>query len=627
MSLNPGLERTAALPSKAPALLQGFPPTGARGAPPLSEYGIIGNNRTAVLVHSSGSLDWASFPNFDSPPLFSRLLDHRGGYFRVSPLGTRLPAVASYEEGTNILVHSFPLETGAVVTLLDFCPEVDSDRVVMSEVHRRVSVAHGSAVIRAEFAPRFGYTRAVPEVSAGPDGVLATSAEGSASLTCDPRVKIESSPGLAVLTASIEPGDAYWFIMSHGSEVVTPLRAYSPARRLQQTRQYWRSWSSSSTYLGRWSEAVDRSSLVLKLLFYRPSGGMVAAPTTSLPECIGGPRNWDYRFCWVRDAALAVRSLFRLGYTKEAVAFVYWLLEILDRDKTGLHVLYSLDGTYPPQERLLEDWEGYSGSRPVRVGNAARDHTQHDVIGYVLDVADLLDSHGGVITVDLWRQLRHLVNHAASVWPEPDRGIWEVRCEPRHYVYSKAMCWFALDRGIDLGERLGFVAPFADWKATKDAIKKDVLQRGLCADGRGLGWYYGAPGPDASLLRIPALGLLDPEHPVMEATCKRIEAELLEGPFLARYRSSDGLPGEEGFFLPCSFWLVEYYASLGRKQEARDLMDSILRMTPSLGLLPEEMDRQGHCLGNFPQAFSHLALILAATTLEGSSIAKSPKAH
>jgi alpha,alpha-trehalase len=594
-----------------------FPSATNFSANPLQEHGLIGNNRTAALVHASGSVEWASFPDFDSPPIFSHLLDPSGGYFRVGPTPGRPVGRIGYVPGTNILETRFELPGGAEVTLTDFCPEVGSDRIFMSEIHRRVIGRHRRVEVALEFAPRFGYGRVVPELQLHDDGVLASSPQGSASVSWARGLSPTAADGVARATFSLEPGEERWFVVGSGSEVVTPLKAYEAPRRLERTRRYWQAWGERSTYGGRWQEEVRRSALLLKLLFYRPTGAMVAAPTTSLPECPGGPRNWDYRYCWVRDSALAVRSLFHLGYTEEAASFVYWLLDLLDRDATSLRVLYTVHGGSPEPERELPDWAGYAGSGPVRVGNAACDHVQHDVLGYVLEVADLLHAQGGAITVDLWRQLRRMVNQACRVWREPDRGIWEVRSEPRHYVYSKAMCWFALDRGIALGERLGFVAPYDEWRQGRAAIREEVLSRGRLPDGQGLAWYYGASGPDASLLRLPFLGFLRADEPVMTATLARIETELREGPFVARYRLPDGLPPGEGFFLPCSYWLAQLYVQMGRREEAIEIIEELRRRTPPLGLLSEEMDPRGNFLGNYPQAFSHLALILAATSMEG----------
>ena len=586
----------------------------ARGYPDLEDYGVIGNNRTAVLVGLEGSVDFAGFPRFDSPPTFLALLDReKGGHFF---LGVETPGVTtrlSYEPGTNVLEHTFQAPDGSEAVLLDFCPEVGSGHILMSEIHRRISVRRGTLSFRLSFQPRFGYAREVPTFQVDRYGALARAPAGSASLATYRPLRIEG--GGVEGSFSLSAGQEEWFVFAHGSEVVTPLEAFQPAQRLESTLQYWRAWSGRSTYHGRWRSAVERSSLLLKLLFYRPTGAMVAAPTTSLPEDPGGVRNWDYRFTWIRDTALAVRSLFRLGFEEEAVDFIYWLLTLIVRDRDRLRVLYDVEGRSPPPEIELTHLEGYRGSRPIRVGNAAHEQVQHDMFGNVLDVANLLEIHGGVVSVDLWRELRHLVNRVVEIWDRPDRGIWEVRGPPRHFVYSKAMCWVALDRAISLGGRLGMVADYATWERTREAVKESVLTQGLTSDGKAFAWYYGAEGVDASLLRLPVVGFISAQDPRMQETVRRVESELVHGPLVYRYKLDDGLPGTEGTFLPCAFWRVEYYTLRGDLQRARTLLEELLSRSGPLGLLPEEMSPDGKFLGNFPQALSHLALLLATTRL------------
>jgi GH15 family glucan-1,4-alpha-glucosidase len=580
----------------------------------LEDYGVIGNNRTAALVSREGSVDFAGFPRFDSPPTFLSLLDReKGGRFLLGAAGSGITTRLSYEPGTNVLEHTFHAPDGSEAVLLDFCPEVGSGHILMSEIHRRLSVLRGTFSFRLSFQPRFGYAREVPQFEVNRYGVLARSPAGSASLSTYRPLRVEGN-GVEG-SFSLSAGQEEWFVFAHGSEVVTPLEAFQPAQRLESTLQYWRAWSGQATYHGRWRSAVERSSLLLKLLFYRPTGAMVAAPTTSMPEDPGGVRNWDYRFTWIRDTALAVRSLFRLGYEEEAVDFIYWLLTLLVRDRDQLRVLYDVEGRHPPPEIELTHLEGYRGSRPIRVGNAAHEQVQHDMFGNVLDVANLLEIHGGVVSVDLWRELRHLVNRVVGIWEQPDRGIWEVRGPPRHFVYSKAMCWVALDRAISLGSRLGMVADYETWERTREAIRQSVLTRGLTSDGKAFAWYYGAEGVDASLLRLPVIGFIPAQDPRMEETVRRAEADLVRGPLVYRYKLDDGLPGTEGTFLPCAFWLVEYYTLRGELERARRLLEELLSRSGPLGLLPEEMTEDGHFLGNFPQAFSHLAFLLAATRL------------
>ncbi|HTW76863.1 MAG TPA: glycoside hydrolase family 15 protein [Thermoplasmata archaeon] len=583
---------------------------------PIESYGLIGNNRTALLVSPRGSIDWAAFPRFDSPTVFAALLDpRRGGYFSIDLASGRGSVRRHYVPGTTVLVTELADRSGSIA-LEDFCPEIDSDRVLMSEVHRRLLVREGAPKVAITFAPRFAYGAATPSLRRSEHGILARGAGGSIGLSFDPDERIELAGDHARGELALQPGEERWFVLSAGAEEVTPLGSFHAVRRRRETERLWRAWARRMRYEGRWRPEVERSALTLKTLFYRPSGAMVAAPTTSLPEAIGGRRNWDYRFCWVRDTVLAVRALFDLGYTEEATDFVYWLLDILEHEEVHLKVLYAVDGGAPPTERTVPSLHGYRGSRPVRVGNAARDQVQHDLYGGVLAVADLLEQHGGVVSLDLWWQLRRLVEYAARVWSEPDHGIWEVRGPPRHYVYSKAMSWAALDRGIDLGERLGYPAPFDRWRRTRAAIAEDVLARGRTARGGALAWYYGANGPDASLLRLPILGFLAADDPVMVRTADAIEESLVDEPFVRRYRLADGLAGGEGYFLPCAFWRVAYYARRGERGRARRIFERLLARAGPLGLYGEEIDAKGRHLGNFPQAFTHLALITAATELD-----------
>jgi glucoamylase len=586
---------------------------------PIQNYGVIGNNRTAVLVSPDGSIDWAPFPQFNSAPVFLALLDpRRGGFFSIRPADRDFTHQAAYKPGTNVLVHRFRTRHGGELELTDFCPEVDSDRILMSEVHRFASVKGRPVEVDVRFAPRFDYGRLVPEIHATEQGIWAGAGGQTATLSTLRPLSIDPRGPGAFGRFTLQSGDEEYFVFSAGSDVVTPLPAYRSAQRLRQTVKYWRTWTAQSNYRGRWRGAVERSALVLKLLFYRPTGAMVAAPTTSLPERLGGIRNWDYRFTWVRDTAFAIRSLFRLGYTEEASEFVYWLLSILERDTSGVRIFYSVDGGPTPPEQMIEELAGYRNSRPVRIGNAAHEQDQHDIFGNIVAVVDLLERNGGIISADLWRQVRSIVQRAANEWREPDNGIWEVRMPRQHYVYSKAMCWMALTRGADLGERLGFVGPFEEWRKQAQEIRKDVIDHGRTPDGKSLAWYYGSVGPDASLLRLAQIGFLAADDPLMIGTVHRIESELAEGPLLYRYLLNDGLPPGEGFFLACSFWRVEYHTLRGSLDLARKLLHGLLNRVGPLGLFGEEIDPSGDHLGNYPQALTHLALLSATTALDAA---------
>jgi alpha,alpha-trehalase len=584
---------------------------------PIQSYGVIGNNRTALLVSPEGSIDWAPFPQFDSMPVFFGLLDsRRGGAFALRPTDPIVEARSAYRAGTNVLARRFRTRNGGEVRFVDFCPESDSDALLMSEIHRQVSVTRGTVGIEVIYAPRFDYGRHATELQPTRHGVFASDRKEVATLSTHQKLKIDPSRRGAFARFSMRTGEKECFVFCHGADAVHPVEAFESSRRLAQTTRYWRSWSALSTYRGRWRSAVHRSALVLRLMAYRPTGAMVAAPTTSLPEWIGGERNWDYRFAWIRDTALALRAFSRLGYSREATRFTYWLLSALEHDGSRLRVFYTVDGRPPPVERVLHRLAGYRNSRPVRIGNAAHDQSQHDVFQGIVTIVELLERHGEIVPADLWTQVRKIVQRAADTWRRADNGIWEIRKPLRHYVYSKATSWSALTRGADLGERLGFDGPFDEWRQQASEIREDVLTRGLTSDGASLGWHYGSIGPDASLLRLVELGFLGPGDPLMRSTARRIESDLAHGPFLYRYLENDGHPPNEGFFLACSFWRIEYLTVAGELSRARKLLEGILDHAGPHGLFAEEIAPDGNHLGNFPQALSHLALISAATALD-----------
>ncbi|MGC2035961.1 MAG: glycoside hydrolase family 15 protein [Thermoplasmata archaeon] len=585
---------------------------------PIQTYGVIGNNRTAILVSPEGSIDWAPFPQFDSPPIFFGLLDAgRGGLFALRPSDPIQEDRWSYQAGTNVLTRRVRTRDGGEARFVDFCPETEADLLLISEVHRRVCVTRGTVGIEVRYAPRFDYGRQPTELRRTPHGLLASGTSEIVTLSTDRRLGIDLRHRGAFGRFSLRAGEEEWFVLSQGADRVHPVRAFDPDRRLHQTLGYWRSWSKASTYAGRWRGPVERSALTLRLLTFRPTGAMVAAPTTSLPERLGGPRNWDYRFTWIRDTALALRAFFRLGYSREAVRFIYWLLSILDRDRSRLKIFYSVDGRPPPPERILRGLAGYRRSRPVRVGNAAHDQSQHDAAANIVSIVELLEQNGEIVSADLWKQVRRILQRAAQEWSSPDNGIWEIRGRPRHYVYSKAAAWSALVRGADLGERLRFDGPFDEWRRQARAIREDVLEHGRIADGSGsLAWYYGSAGPDASLFRLAELGFLAPDDPIMKVTARRIEADLAQGPFVYRYHGDGGPLRKEGFFLACSFWRIEYLTRAGDLGRARKLLEGILEHAGTLGLFAEEIGPTGDHLGNYPQALTHLALVSAVTELD-----------
>ena len=580
----------------------------------IEDYALIGDCESAALVGRDGSIDWLCWPRFDSGACFAALLGSaRNGHWSLAPTAPILRTTRRYREGTLVLETDFETAEGTV-TVVDFMPIRDAT----PDLRRHVIGRQGCVEMRSELVLRFEYGRVVPWVTRADSGALRAVA-GPDKVLLHSTVEQRGEDLKTVANFRLEAGKTAHFVLSHGpSHLADPL-ANSPERALAETESFWRDWSSRCSYRGQFGEAVLRSLITLKALTYAPTGGLVAAPTTSLPECIGGERNWDYRYCWLRDATLTLLALLDAGYYEEAGAWRDWLLRAVAGSPDQIQIMYGLGG-----ERRLKEWEiewlaGYEGSKPVRIGNDAASQLQLDVYGEVLDALYQARRAGIAPSPAGWALEVALVEHLEKVWQQPDRGIWETRGSLRHFTHSKVMAWVAFDRAIRSAEEFGLRGPITRWRDTRARIHSDVCQHGY---DRQLGAFvqsYGSKILDASLLLLPLVGFLPPHDARVKSTLAAIERWLTIDGFTLRYqteRAMDGLPPGEGVFLACSFWFADNLLLQGRTADAERLFSRLLALRNDVGLLAEEYDpgarRQ---LGNFPQALSHLALVGTALNL------------
>jgi GH15 family glucan-1,4-alpha-glucosidase len=578
----------------------------------IEDYAVIGDLMTAALVSRDGCVDWLCVPRFDSTACFARLLgDEDNGYWSLCPVSEVTATRRRYREDTLVLETEMDTAEGTV-RIVDFMPV----RQQHADVVRVVEGVRGRVPMRMDLVVRFEYGRTVPWARKLDDGALAYVAGPDALYLHTPvRTRGEGLTTVAEFTA--EPGEQTPFVLVWALSHEPAPKPCDPLRALAETEAYWRDWSAGSRYEGRWSGEVHRSLLTLKALTYQPTGGIVAAPTTSLPEMVGGVRNWDYRYCWLRDATFTLQSMLIAGYTEEAAAWRDWLLRAVAGVPAQMQTLYGVSG-----ERRLPEWEadwlaGYEGSRPVRIGNAAVDQFQLDVYGEVMDALHQTRRLGLDNDGPSWDLQRALMKFLSTAWREPDEGIWEVRGPRRHFTHSKVMAWVAFDRAVKAVESYGREGPVDEWRATRDEIHAEVCARGWSEEKQSFVQYYGADEVDAALLMIPLVGFLPASDPRVAKTVDTIVHDLCDGGLVSRYRAVhpdvDGLPAGEGAFLACSFWLVDNLAMLGRHDEAVAMFEKVLALCNDVGLLGEEYDpRLGRMVGNFPQAFSHVALVNAA---------------
>jgi len=583
------------------------------------DYGVVGDGHTCALVGVDGSVDWLCLPHFDSPSVFARILDpDRGGCFRVAPATRPFESLQAYDDATNVLQTLFRRPGEGAVVVTDLMPWNGDPRSSLHQMLRLVEGREGTLELEVRFDPRFDYGRGETRIHLGETGALA---EGDnheqLALAVSDSPPFETDPRGGVRARfSVRAGQRVWIVLNWAAPRVEPIAAYRPFEHLRATRRFWRGWSSSLQYDGPWRHDVLRSALTLKLLQYAPTGAMIAAPTTSLPVLHGGDRNWDYRFSWVRDSAMAIRAMNQIGYPGEAVDFFHFVRDTLE-DRRQLDLMVTIQGQEVPDEVLLEHLAGHRESRPVRLGNAARHQIQHDIVGPLLDAAAIHEQSGGTLGLRLWRQIRRLVSEAAENSRGPDHGIWEPRADPDHHVHSKLMTWVALDRAIHIAPRFGGNADAEEWGRARARIMLEILERGYSPEVESFVGAYGSPRVDATLLLLPIYGFLPPMDARIQRTLQRVIDELGDGRFLRRYRGGDGIASDEGGFILCGFWLAEALALSCRLDEALEVFQNHLSAANHLGLLSEEVDpSSGMPLGNTPQAFSHLGLIQAATRLD-----------
>ena len=580
----------------------------------IEDYAIIGDCKSAALVGSDGSIDWLCWPRFDSAACFAALLGTpENGRWLIAPALASLGVTRRYRPGTLVLETEFRTESGRAV-ILDFMPPADGAELVRIVVGRS-----GRVDFRTEFVARFDYGSTVPWISRLYDGAISAVA-GPERLVLRSSVALSGEDLKSVGDFTVEEGQSVAFVLSYGASYHGPPSAIDPFESLERTETFWRAWSDRCPDVGPWTEAVKRSLLTLKALTYAPTGGIVAAATTSLPEQLGGVRNWDYRYCWLRDATFTILALMKLGYYEEARAWRDWLLRAIAGSPHQVQIMYGVGGERWLPELTLPWLKGYADSSPVRIGNAASDQMQIDVFGEIADAA-FQTYKAGMAPAERGRAVRPLIlEYLTEAWRQPDEGIWEVRGGRQHFVHSKVMAWVAFDRAAHEVGVKAFHEPGERWRAIADEIHAEVCERGFDRDLNSFVQAYGVNRLDASLLLIPLVGFLPADDSRIKGTLRAIEERLLiDDEFVLRYEpdnSSDGLPPGEGAFLACSFWLVDNYILQGRYKDAQRLFERLLARCNDVGLLAEEFDpASGRMLGNFPQAYSHVGLINCALGL------------
>ena len=593
--------------------------------PPIADYAAIGCTRSVALISRGGSIDWLCWPRFDSASVFGRILDmEKGGFFAIRP-SIEHEAKRRYIDGTNVIETTFTTETG-VARMLDLMPvfteeEKQKNLSPFRQLLRRVEIIEGEVPIEIVYAPRPDYGRITPRLEVRRDSVYCSWGARVLNLRSDAELTI--GDGTATSRLTLHAGESRTFALGFDEETPAVLPSLDAVSEIERTIAFWRTWSSQLTYDGPYRDLVLRSVLVLKLLTYAPTGAIIAAPTTSLPEWIGGVRNWDYRYCWLRDASWTVSALYDCGFSNEGAAFLDWLLYSTRLTQPHLQMLYDVFGESSVPERTLDHLDGYRGSRPVRIGNDAHSQFQLDVYGEVLGAVEEATRRGETLDRDVQHLLRRLTEIVCKRWEEPDAGIWEKRGDPRQHVHGKVMAWSALDSAQRIAERCHMKIDEARVEKAKADIKEAVLTHGFDARRNTFTGIFDDEEVDASLLFIARVGFIDPADPRMLGTIDAIRNDLGHDGLIYRYdsrKTEDGLPPGEGVFLACTFWLVEAMALAGRVDEARTLFDDVVRHGNDAGLFAEEIDvPSGALLGNFPQALSHIALLNAALHLEEAS--------
>jgi GH15 family glucan-1,4-alpha-glucosidase len=582
---------------------------------PIASHGVIGDLCTVALIGTDGTIDWYCPSAFDSPSVFAAILDReRGGHYRIAPVrdcATR----QLYLPDTNVLITRF-LSPDGVGELQDFMPIGDEQRLI-----RRVVCVRGSMRFRLQCEPRFNYGRDRHATAISSAGACFRSP--SLTLMLSAPVELEQTAAGVSAEFELDAGQTATFVLTESDEAGARVSEVAAQRLLAKTVEYWQNWISQSSYTGRWREIVNRSALALKLLTYAPTGAIVAAPTTSLPEQLGGGRNWDYRYTWIRDAALTLKPIMSLGFSDELRAFGHFLTSCLQSTAGNgsgpLQVLYGIDGRTHLPEETLDHLAGYGGSAPVRIGNDAAHQLQLDIYGEIIDAAYVLDCHTKHLHYDVWRSIASVADWLCENWDQPDEGIWETRGGRQRFTHSRLMCWVALDRAIRIAHDRGFPADLARWLSIRDQIFHRIMQSSWSESRHAFVQHEQSETLDASVLLMPIVGFISPTDPRWLSTLDTISAELVADSLVYRYdpaASPDGLDGNEGTFSICSFWYVEALARSGRLGEARLAFEKMLTYANHLGLYSEQVGPSGELLGNFPQALTHLALISAAICLD-----------
>jgi len=603
---------------------------------PIENYGIIGDMHTAALVGVDGSIDWFCYPHFDSPGIFAALLDDKkGGYFQIAPTREDVTKKQFYWPETNVLISRF-MSADGVAEVIDFMtvhdPEHETDHP--HQLVRSVKTVRGSVHFKMTCQPAFNFARDEHTVDAESNRVVFSTKNIRLALLSD--IELNTQNGTAVAEFNLNEGETAVFLfqdMKSSRSEPERITAQLTQKLLNETIGYWQNWLSHCNYKGRWREMVYRSALTLKLLTFKPTGAIVAAPTTGLPEGIGGERNWDYRYAWIRDAAFTLYALMRIGFSEEAAAFMKWIearCHELNPDGS-LQIMYGIDGRHKLDEEILSHLAGYRGSRPVRIGNAAYNQLQLDIYGELLDTVYLYNKYGSPISYDLWTQITRLLDYVCKNWNQEDEGIWEIRSGRQRFTYSLLMCWVALDRGLRLASKRSFPANYDKWLKNRDMIYQTVMEKGWSKERKAFVQYIGSKTLDASNLMMPLVFFVSPTDPRMLQTLDAVNLSpnkggLVSDSLVYRYNAAetrDGLRGQEGTFNICTFWLVEALTRAGRYDrhrlsQARFMFEKMLGYSNHLGLFSEEIGPCGEALGNFPQAFTHLALISSAFNLDRS---------
>jgi GH15 family glucan-1,4-alpha-glucosidase len=585
----------------------------------IHEHGLIGDLHTAALIACDGSIDFCCLPRFDSPTTFASLLDdQRGGSWQIAP-GASSVSEQRYLPGTNVLVTSFRLKEGGVLEVLDFMP-VGARRGKVGRIMRRARAQRGTIDVRVDWVPRLKYNTTTTRVAGRQSGFIASDKfDDVATLCADDGIDWQLAPHDVHGAFTLQEGTHKWFVMTFDEDEVRPIGWHDCDAALDDTVKFWDAWSAKMQYTGPYHAEVERSALALKLMCHEPTGAIVAAPTTSLPESTVGGRNWDYRYVWLRDAAFVLQALENLGYSEESQGFMDFLKRVCRReDGRYIQIMYAVDARRPPEETIVPNFSGWCGYGPVRIGNGAVDQFQMDVYGELLATAAEW-SNVRAVSEGTWISLRGLIDWTAEHWGEPDFSIWEPRVEPRHHVFSKIMAWVTLDHGAAIAERHQLQGDTGRWRREAEKLRAEILEKGFDAERNTFVQAYGLPALDAALLVVPKVRFLPYGDPRVRGTLEAVRKELgtpVEE-LIYRYKSEDGLLGEEGAFVFCCFWMIQNLAMIGQLAEAERLFKNLLRRSNGLGLLAEEIDpHTGAQMGNFPQALSHAALINTAITIE-----------